>query len=67
MKVLFEGKKVGEILTNCSMTSEEILCIIFGLTEFDNQAELEALYRQEDFVALDDIYFLDVNDFEFIH
>lgn len=67
MKIYFEGKKVGEVRTNHSMTSEEILCIIFGLSEFDNQEELEELYKKEDFVALDDIYFLDVNDFEFIH
>lgn len=68
MKILFDGKEVGGVFTDSNINKEEALCYAFGLSEIDNQKELEKLYENNDFVSFEDgIYFLSVTDFEFIY
>lgn len=67
-KMLVNKKQVGEtVVTNHSMTEEEIVCFALGLDDIENQEALEKLYHEGcPAVCFEDNYFIPYWDFEIV-
>jgi len=67
MKITMNGKQIGEeVLTNHSMTIEEVTEYALGLTSHDDQEELEKLYDEgcECVCFEDGTYFIDFDSLD---
>lgn len=59
IKVLYEGKMIGAVLSNYSMTAEEVIEYALGLTNLNDQDELKELYDK----GVECVYINDDNEY----
>lgn len=67
-KVMVNGKQVGEeVITNRSMSDEEVICWALNLDDIEDQETLEKLYNEGcQAVCFEDDYFIPVDDLTII-